>query len=95
MFVQVVSKKIVQEIVALSKKVFFDSNYFACFMDHLKETISNLILLEMLFRFHILNQDSFPFYKRFKTIDYDCRHHHDDDNYYDWDDDSLDNMYQD
>ena len=41
-------------------------------MDHLKETISKLILLEMLFRFvkdHILNRDSDFIYQRFKPID--------------------------
>ena len=67
-------------------------------MDSLKEIISKLMLLDMHFRIvrkHIINRDSFPFYKRFKTIDHDCRDHHDDDNYYDWDDDSLDNMYSD
>ena len=67
-------------------------------MDSLKETIANLALLKMLFRIvrlHILNRDSFSFYKRFKTIDYDYRDLHDSDNYYDWDDDSLENMYQD
>ena len=67
-------------------------------MDHLKETISKLILLEMVFRFvkdHILNRVSDFIYKRFKTIDYDYRDLHNSDNYYDWDDDSLANMYQD
>ena len=67
-------------------------------MDRLKETISKLILLEMLFRFvkiHILDRDSFYTYRRFKTFDYDDRHDHDNDDFYDWNDDSLANMYQD
>ena len=66
-------------------------------MDPLKETVANLILLKMLFRFvriHIINGDSFPVYKRFKNIDYDDRNHHDNDNYYGWDDVSLENIYR-
>ena len=49
----------------------------------LKEIITKLILLEMIFRFireHIFN---------------DYHDHPDSDNYYDWDDDSLQNLYQD
>ena len=52
----------------------------------------------MLFRFvkiHILDRDSFYTYRRLKTFDYDDRHDHDNDDFYDWDDDSLANMYHD
>ena len=52
----------------------------------------------MLFRFvkdHILNRDSDFIYKRFKTVDYDYRDLHNSNNYFEWDEDSLANMYQD
>ena len=67
-------------------------------MNSLKSTIANLTLLKMLFNFiriHMIDRDSFPLHKRFRTFDYDYRDRPDSDNYYDWDDDSLENIYQD